>query len=197
MTTVPAAVYAETTPNPNTMKFVANIFFTDDIRFEFSTFEEAEASPLALKLFQFPFVKNIFITNNFITVTKNDMVSWDDVALEIREFIQEHLRQGLKVISDDANAEEHAPAPLKQHNQGGTELDKKIIDILDEYVKPGVESDGGHISFDRFENGTVYVLLQGACSGCPSSSMTLKSGIEGLLRNMLPDDVKSVEALNG
>jgi Fe-S cluster biogenesis protein NfuA len=198
MTKIPAAIYAETTPNPNTMKFVANMVFTEKDRYEFTSMEQAKASPLAEKLFTFPFVKGVFIMSNFITVTKNDMVSWDEVMIEVREFIQNELRNGIKLISDEAqaSAEEFAPAPLQNHTSSYNEIDQKIIDILDEYVKPGVESDGGHIAFQRFEEGIVHVLLQGACSGCPSSTMTLKAGIEGLLKNMLPE-VQSVEAVNG
>ena len=199
MSKIPAAIYAETTPNPNTMKFVANMVFTENNRYEFTSMEKAKASPLAEKLFSFPFVKGVFITSNFITVTKNDMVGWDEVMIEVREFIQNELRNGVKLITEDAQAMagEFAPAPLQSHASSDNEIDQKIINILDEYVKPGVESDGGHIAFQRFEEGTVHVLLQGACSGCPSSTMTLKAGIEGLLKNMLPDQVQSVEAVNG
>ena len=199
MTKIPAAVYAESTPNPNTMKFVVNMMFTETQRFEFTDMEQAKVSPLAEKLFAFPFVTGIFITSNFITVTKNDMVPWDEVVIEEREFIQNELRSGTPVVTDDAVAvaEELAPAPLQSHAATDSEIDKKIIEILDEYVKPGVESDGGHIAFQRFEDGIVHVLLQGSCSGCPSSTMTLKAGIEGLLKNMLPDQITSVEAVNG
>ena len=199
MTKIPAAVYAESTPNPNTMKFVVNMMFTETQRFEFTNMEQAKASPLAEKLFAFPFVTGVFITSNFITVTKNDMVPWDEVMIEVREFIQNELRNGTAVVTEEAEAvaEELAPAPLQNHASTDNEIDRKIIDILDEYVKPGVESDGGHIAFQRFENGTVHVLLQGSCSGCPSSTMTLKAGIEGLLKNMLPGQIESVEAVNG
>jgi Fe-S cluster biogenesis protein NfuA len=199
MSKIPVAIYAESTPNPNTMKFVANMVFAETDRYEFTSMEQAKASPLAEKLFSLPFVKGVFITSNFITVTKNDMVSWDEVMIEVREFIQTELRNGVKLITDAAQAvaEEFAPAPLQAHVSSDNEIDQKIINILDEYVKPGVESDGGHIAFQRFEKGIVHVLLQGSCSGCPSSTMTLKAGIEGLLKNMLPEDVQSVEAVNG
>ena len=127
------------------------------------------------------------------------MVPWDEVMIEVREFIQNELRNGTAVVTEEAQAvaEELAPAPLQDHASSNNEIDRKIIDILDEYVKPGVESDGGHIAFQRFENGIVHVLLQGSCSGCPSSTMTLKAGIEGLLKNMLPGQIESVEAVNG
>ncbi len=199
MSKIPAAIYAESTPNPNTMKFVANMVFTETDRYEFTTKEQAKASPLAEKLFAFPFVKGVFITSNFVTVTKNDMVGWEEVVIEVREFIQNELRNGIELITDEAQAvaDEFAPSPLQNHAATTSEIDRKIIDILDEYVKPGVESDGGHIAFQRFEEGTVHVLLQGACSGCPSSTMTLKAGIEGLLKNLLPEDVNRVEAVNG
>lgn len=202
MTKVPASIYAEQTPNPATMKFVANMMFTENSRYEFTTVEEAEASPIAAKLFRFPFVKNVFIMSNFISVTINDMVTWDDVTLELREFILEHLRNGEAVLSEEAIAAEEtqteATAPsMTGHSEAQNDDESQIISILDEYVKPGVEQDGGHIAFQKFEEGTVHVLLQGACSGCPSSTMTLKAGIEGLLKHQMPEKVKEVVAVNG
>ncbi|MDB2317340.1 NifU family protein [Flavobacteriales bacterium] len=201
---VPTSVYAESTPNPGVMKFVVNraILFGDSQ--EFMNIDEAKNAPLAAKLFHFPFVKEVFIAKNFVSLTKYDMMEWDDIVMEIREFIREYLADGGVVVEDDANAAEvqqevlgntestHAPAT----EQLG-EIETRIVEILEEYVAPAVESDGGNIKFVSFEDGKVSVLLQGACSGCPSSTVTLKQGIESMLKQMLPTLVKEVIAING
>ena len=201
---VPTSVYAESTPNPGVMKFVVNraILFGDSQ--EFMNIDEAKNAPLAAKLFHFPFVKEVFIAKNFVSLTKYDMMEWDDIVMEIREFIREYLADGGVVVKDDANA-----AEVQQEPQGNTEateavapeqlgeIETRIVEILEEYVAPAVESDGGNIKFVSFEDGKVSVLLQGACSGCPSSTVTLKQGIESMLKQMLPTLVKEVIAING
>ena len=187
----PISIYAESTPNPAVLKFVANKKLVD-FQIEFNSIDECEKSPLALELFQFPFVKGIFIDENFISITKYDISSWDEITLKIRKFIKEYLEGDNEILSDgyqkkDANKEESLD-----------EISKEIITILDEYVKPAVASDGGNIMFKSYNKATktVSVILQGACSGCPSSTVTLKNGIENMLKQMLNGKVEVVEAIN-
>jgi Fe-S cluster biogenesis protein NfuA len=195
---VPVTVYAEMTPNPSTMKFVANkyLLITGD-SVEFSSKAEAKGfSPLAEELLSFPFVKNVFIAANFVTITKTDNVPWDFINMEIREFIKGFIGEGKDVLiqmpapkavesSDDQPKKEYAVS----------EYDDAIRNLLDEYVRPAVENDGGAIDFRGFEDGTVTVVLRGSCAGCPSSTATLKGGIENLLKSHLPE-VKEVVAEN-
>lgn len=186
----PVTIYAESTPNPSSMRFVANkLLIEDGAMLEFNTPEEAEGvSPLAAKVFNLPFVDSVFISNNFVTVTKNDKVTWDLVQLELREYIQEFLRDSGQVVDENANPSEVKQAVEKayDHAEPKGDMDKQIIMALDEYVRPAVEGDGGHIAFHSFKNGVVTVTLRGSCSGCPSSTVTLKSGIETLLKQMVP-----------
>lgn len=198
--TIPYTIYAESTPNPTTMKFVANRVLLEEGLAEYLSFEEAKGSPLAMKLFGFPFVTGVFIQSNFITVMKSDMVSWQDVVIELREFIRDYLSQGGAVVTDfDPNAirtpEELAATTV--HAEAMSELEEKIIAILDAEIAPAVAQDGGNITFKGYENGVVNVVLRGACSGCPSSTVTLKNGIETLLKNRLPGQVDEVVAING
>lgn len=198
--TIPYTIYAESTPNPTTMKFVANRVLLEEGLAEYLSFEEAKGSPLAMKLFGFPFVTGVFIQSNFITVMKSDMVSWQDVVMELREFIRDYLSQGGAVVTDfDPNAirtpEEVASTTV--HAEAASELEEKIIAILDAEIAPAVAQDGGNITFKGYENGVVNVVLRGACSGCPSSTVTLKNGIETLLKNRLPGQVDEVVAING
>ena len=195
---VPVTVYIEMTPNPSTMKFVANkyLLMTGDSA-EFGTKAEAKGfSPLAEELFSFPFVKNVFITANFVTITKTDNVPWDFIAMELREFVKNWITEGKDVLiqmpapkpapaKDDKPSKEYAPS----------EYDDAIRNLLDEYVRPAVENDGGAIDFRGYEDGVVTVALRGSCSGCPSSTATLKGGIENLLKSHLPE-VKEVVAEN-
>lgn len=195
---VPVNVYVEMTPNPTTMKFVANkyLLITGE-SVEFTSAADAKGySPLAQELFNFPFVKNIFMAANFVTITKNESVSWDFITMELREFIKNWIADGKDVlIQMPAPKPVEAPADKPEKIYEPTEFDDVIRGLLDEYVRPAVESDGGAIDFRSFEDGIVTVLLKGACAGCPSSTATLKGGIENLLKQHLPE-VKSVVAEN-
>ena len=187
----PISIYAESTPNPAVLKFVANKKLVD-FQIEFNSIDECEKSPLALELFQFPFVKGIFIDENFISITKYDISSWDEITLKIRKFIKEYLEGDNKILSDGYQKKES----VKEESLD--EISKEIITILDEYVKPAVASDGGNIMFKSYNKATktVSVILQGACSGCPSSTVTLKNGIENMLKQMLKGKVELVKAIN-
>lgn len=202
-TQAPYTIYAESTPNPNTMKFVANRWLiTNDKSYEILADQRVGGpSPLAEKLFSFPFINGVFIAGNFVTVTKSEVIEWTDVVMELREFIKEYLNSdGMEVIREEfLNVEEkesEEKAEETQTTKDYTDFEKRISEILDEYIKPAVESDGGAIELDSFDEGVVKVVLKGSCSGCPSSTATLKGGIESLLKNMLPE-VKEVEAING
>ena len=200
---IATTVYAESTPNPKVMKFVANRTIIQGDSVEFMNIDEAKNSPLAMKLFHFPFVREVFIAKNFVSLTKYDAMQWEDVVMEVREFIREYLAEGSVVVNEIEEVQEketpkeltETVAPINQQELG--EVETRIVDILDEFVKPAVESDGGNIRFMSYEAGVVSVLLQGACSGCPSSTVTLKQGIENLLKKMLPTLVKEVVAVNG
>lgn len=186
----PITVYAESTPNPLTLRFVSSRLLVPDGRMlEFRKAEDAEGvSPLAEKVFNLPFVDGVFISGNFVTVTRNTNVDWDLVQLELREYIQEYLNTDGRVVNEDAPAQALADANERAvtHADAATEEDKRIISALDEYVAPAVAGDGGHIAFRSFRDGVVTVSLRGSCSGCPSSMVTLKSGIENLLKQMVP-----------
>jgi len=193
----PVSVYAEMTPNPAAMKFVASIRLTKTMA-EFKNIDQAEASPLAQALFNFAYVKEVFLDENYVSVTKYDRFNWDEITLEIRTFIKQFIENGGVVL------DESYIAPATQEKQQIANFDnldttsQQIINILEEYVKPAVQADGGNILFDSFdpEEKRVKVILQGACNGCPSSTFTLKSGIENMLKDMLRDENIKVEALN-
>ncbi|MDT0643341.1 NifU family protein [Zunongwangia sp. F363] len=202
---IPVTVYAESTPNPAVLKFVTNKKLVINPA-EFKNIDEAKDAPLAQKLFHFPFVKEIFIDENYVSIQKYDIAQWDDVAMELREFITNFLQEGNEVISAEAvrvaatkKEEEQKSAETKVDINKIDDTSREIMAILDEYIKPAVASDGGNILFDSYDpdNKMVKVILQGACSGCPSSTMTLKNGIETMLRDMLRDKVQTVEAING
>lgn len=197
MTQVPVTVYVEMTPNPNTMKFVANkyILLTGE-SVEFTSKAEAKGySPLAEELFNFPFVTGVFIASNFVTIAKNDSISWDFVAMELREFVKNWLADSKDVLiqmpTPKPKVSSDASKPVKEY--APSEYDDAIRSLLDEYVRPAVEGDGGAIDFVGFDEGIVTVALRGSCSGCPSSTATLKGGIENLLKQHLPE-VKEVVA---
>ena len=193
-------VYAESTPNPTTMKFVANRILLEHGLAEYTSMEDAKGSPMALALFKFPFVNGVFIQSNFITVLKSDMVSWQDVVLELREFVRDFLNDGGVVIAelpDMSTVTQEQASVMAGHAEPASELEEQIITILEEEIRPAVAQDGGNITFKGFKDGVVSVVLRGACSGCPSSTVTLKNGIEALLKNRLPGEVTEVVAING
>ena len=195
---VPSTVYVESTPNPAVLKFVSNKRLTKTPA-EFKNIDETLASPLAKELFKFPFVKEVFIDENYISVTKYAVTEWDEITAEIRSFIKVFIEEGKTVI--DESLIQKTPQSEKQQEAYFDSLDvtsQRIINILEEYVKPAVAGDGGNIAFDSYDKKEkrVKVILQGACSGCPSSTFTLKSGIENMLKDMLNDHDIKVEALN-
>ncbi len=195
----PVTVYAEVTPNPVVMKFVTNkkLVVTG---FEYKNIDEAKDSALAARLFQLPFVKEVFIDENYVSINKYNVAEWDDVVHEVRELIRDFVNEGKEVVSANGVSQKQEQTPLmKLQDENLDETSKQIIDILEEYVKPAVASDGGNIMFKSYEENTktVNVILQGACSGCPSSTFTLKNGIENMLKNMMGDKVREVVALNG
>ena len=199
---VPVSIYAEMTPNPKVMKFVSNKLLLQTDSAEFRNIEEAKPSPLATKLFHFPFVKEVFISGNYIAIAKFDVVEWDAVAQEVRVFITDFLTEGGVAVHEDqlqpaesATSEADGSLPVRPEDMG--EIEGRIVDILEEYIKPAVAQDGGNIAFMAYKDKIVEVQLQGACSGCPSSTMTLKNGILSILQKMLPTLVDDVVAVNG
>src|SRR5690606_31922413 len=195
----PVTVYAESTPNPSVMKFVANKKLVTSV-YEFVSIDAAKYSPLATKLFHFPFVKGVFFDENFISITKYDIADWNDITMELREFIRSDIESGNEIMLANAHRIlKETEAQLEETFEEYDDTSKEIINILEEYVKPAVASDGGNISFKSYDplSKTVKVVLQGACSGCPSSTFTLKNGIENMLKEMLNGKVQTVEAING
>jgi Fe-S cluster biogenesis protein NfuA len=193
----PVTVYGETTPNPATLKFVVNKLITKTA-LEFKNIDQTAPSPLAKALFSFPFVKEIFIDENYISITKYEVATWEEITLEIRTFIKQFIENGGQII-DELHIIEN-PKIEKQQIKNFENLDttsQQIINILEEYVKPAVAADGGNILFDSYdeENKLVKVILQGSCNGCPSSTFTLKNGIENMLKSMLNDEAIIVEAI--
>ena len=194
----PVSVYAESTPNPAVQKFVGSRMMTKT-SVEFKNIDEAAASPLAQELFKFPYVKEVFIDENYISITKYAVQEWQDITMELRSFIKNYIENGGTVLDESIAAS--TPKIEKQKIENFDNLDttsQQIINILEEYVKPAVQADGGNILFDSYDETEkrVKVVLQGACSGCPSSTFTLKSGIENMLKDMLNDNDIKVEAIN-
>jgi Fe-S cluster biogenesis protein NfuA len=195
----PVIIYAESTPNPSSMKFVANqLMVMNGATAQYLSKAETKGSPLAAKLFEFPFVKAVFMAANFVTVTKTDNIQWEDITLELRDFIRIFLTEGNTAITELPKTEVPVDSTFKEkkevfteHVAPTTDIEVKIVEALEQYIRPAVEGDGGSITFKSFVDGIVTVQLRGACSGCPSSTMTLKAGIEGLLKRMIPE-VKEV-----
>jgi Fe-S cluster biogenesis protein NfuA len=185
------SIYTEMTPNPETMKFVANKLLYPGKIIDFPDVAMAKPSPLAIELFGFPFIKSVFIASNFVTLTKTVDTDWDDVIPAIRVFLKEYLEEGKPVINEDEI--------VLTRSEGNTidadddDVVKRIKELLENYVKPAVEMDGGAIQFKSYNEGVVNLMLQGSCSGCPSSMITLKAGIEGMMKRMIPE-VKEVVA---
>ena len=175
------SIYTEMTPNPETMKFVANKLLYPGKSVDFPDVASAGPSPLATELFGFPFIKAVFIASNFVTLTKTAETDWDDVIPSVRQFLKDYLEEGKPVVNEEEVAADD------------DDVVKRIKELLDNYVRPAVEMDGGAIQFKSYEAGTVSLAMQGSCSGCPSSMITLKAGIEGMMKRMIPE-VKEVIA---
>lgn len=197
---IPYIIYAEETPNPSSIKFVANkLLLVSGASAEYLTSAEAKDAPIALKLFQFPFIMRIFISSNYITITKIDNVIWEEIRDELRVFITEYLNKGNaiinklpeQIVAKDSSFKETISINT-QHTAPGNDVENKIIEVLEQYIRPAVEQDGGLITFKELKDGIVTVQMRGSCSGCPSSTLTLKAGIEALLKRLLPNDVKEV-----
>ncbi len=194
----PVTVYGESTPNPAALKFVVSKMLTRNA-IEFKNIDQTAASPLAKELFKFPYVKEIFIDENYISVTKYEINEWQEITLELRSFIKQYIENGGTVLDENYVATVTAEETIKAKEFDNLDVtSQQIINILEEYVKPAVQADGGNIAFDSYNENykTVKVILQGACSGCPSSTFTLKSGIENMLKSMLNDEGIKVEAIN-
>ena len=190
----PVTVYAESTPNPNAMKFVVNKKIVDNV-FEFKSIDETKDSPLAKSLFGFDFVKEVFFDFNFVSLIQHQGNNWDENVMDIREFIRSFIQDNNTIVFEDRinnNVKTNSKVEFD-------DISKEIIKIIDENIKPAVASDGGNILFESYDKNTqkVNVILQGACSGCPSSTVTLKSGIETMLKDMLPGKISEVNAVNG
>ena len=185
----PISIYTESTPNPAVLKFVSNKLIVEN-NLEFNNIDEAQNMEFAKKLFEFSYVKNVFLSKNFVSITKYEIKNWDEIVHELRSFIKNYLENNK--IHETSVKKEKVEVKLDDTSE-------KIISILDEYIKPAVSSDGGNILFDSYdsEKKLVKVILQGACSGCPSSTITLKNGIENMLKEMLQGQVETVEAING
>ena len=187
------SIYTEMTPNPETMKFVANKLLYPGKSIDFQDETSASPSPLAMELFSFPFIKSVFIASNFVTLTKtNEMEDWQDVIPSVKQFLKEYLEEGKPVVNEELVAN-IKPTSSNEVSADDEEVVKRIKELLENYVKPAVEMDGGAIQFKSYEDGRVNLMLQGSCSGCPSSMITLKAGIEGMMKRMIPE-VKEVVA---
>jgi len=184
------SIYTEMTPNPETMKFVANKLLYPGKSIDFPDETTAGPSPLARELFAFPFIRSVFIASNFVTLTKTPDAVWDDVIPSIREFLKTYLEAGGPVVNED---EVPKKAEANAVSEDDSDVVKRIKELLENYVKPAVEMDGGAIGFRGYDDGVVKLMMQGSCSGCPSSMITLKAGIEGMMKRMIPE-VKEVVA---
>tara|TARA_B100000214_G_C23909030_1_gene600346 strand:- start:90 stop:683 length:594 start_codon:yes stop_codon:yes gene_type:complete len=194
------SIYAESTPNPEVMKFVSNRMLSSDSS-EYTNPKEASGNSLAKELFKFNFIESIFISSNFISIQKKKDVNWEDIALALRSHIVDYLNS--QEIQDYTHKDTPKKTNFKKQeaevvkNKTLSEIEKDIISLLNEYIKPAVEGDGGAIEFVSFKNGIVEVLMKGACSGCPSSTATLKQGILSLLKQKIGNEINDVVAING
>ena len=192
-------VYGESTPNPSVMKFVTNKLLTSE-NIEVKTVDDATEVPIAKALFNFAFVEEVFISENYISVTKSNNIEWFEVTTEIRDFLKNYILENKPVISENYTPIVHKETEIEPIDiKNLDDISQEIIAILDEYIKPAVTSDGGNIMFQSYDTNskTVNVILQGACSGCPSSTITLKNGIEATLKQLLPNKIEEVIAING
>jgi len=192
-------VYAESTPNPSVMKFVSNKLLTSQ-NIEVIHIEDAKEVPIAIDLFDFPFVKEVFISDNYISITKNSNVEWFEITTALRDFLKNYLSEAKAIITENYTPKVHEKIEIEPvATENLDDISQEIVAILDEYIKPAVTSDGGNIMFQSYDTSskTVSVILQGACSGCPSSTITLKNGIEATLKQLLPNKIEEVVALNG
>ncbi|MCC5921446.1 MAG: NifU family protein [Cyclobacteriaceae bacterium] len=184
----PVSIYLEANPNPNSLKFVVDYMLLEEgDSYDYPEAPGNEVSELATRLFEFDYVKRVFFMSNFVTVTKSEDVEWIEIREELKKEIKDYLESGKLIVAPKAMIQANTP------REDETDLDVQIKAILDEYIRPAVEQDGGAITYHSFQDGVVKVLLQGSCSGCPSSTITLKAGIENLLKRMVPE-VQSVEA---
>ena len=181
------SIYTEMTPNPETMKFVANKLLYPGKSADFPDVESATPSPLATELFGFPFIKAVFIASNFVTLTKTTETDWNDAIPSIRQFLKDYLEEGKPVINEEEMAQRRTQQSSNEVSADDDDVVKRIKELLDNYVRPAVEMDGGAIQFKSYEAGTVSLAMQGSCSGCPSSMITLKAGIEGMMKRMIPE----------
>lgn len=197
---VPVTIYAEMTPNPKAMKFVGNLaVVSNGEAYEFNSASETDNAPLARVLFTFPFVKSVMLSQNFVTLTIVDHLEWDDVVMEVRDYLTNYLQAGQPTVDEEAM---EAATPKVEDKKEDSEfsalpkpgqvrdIDKKIEHILKEYVSPAVENDGGAIAFESFEDGELKVRLSGACNGCPSSTQTLQYGVQNIFEKLLPQVTK-------
>ncbi len=192
-TNIPVMIYTESTPNPNTLKFVTNKALLLNDMVEFQSVEETNEAPLAKALFGFDGVTNVFITNNFVTITKKEELLWTEIMIPIKDFLKKYIDDGLSILNE--NFVKATKTATNDVNDDDSDVEIRIKGALDKYVKPAVEMDGGNISFVKFEEGKLTLQLQGSCSGCPSSTVTLKQGIENLLKRFVPE-VQEVVAEN-
>lgn len=196
---IPVTVYAESTPNPAVLKFVTNKKIVPT-SLEFKNIEETKNAPLPKALFNFPFVKEVFLAENYVSIQKFDIIEWDEVFQEVREFIKNYIEDDKDIVADNlVQTPKQAESQKEENYEQLDDTSKEIVNIIEEYVKPAVASDGGNILFKHYDPETkiVKVILQGACSGCPSSTFTLKNGIETMLKEMMHGRINAVEAING
>jgi len=194
----PVMLYTEQTPNPEALKYVTNRLLYRGI----ADFKEkdlaAEWSPMANSLMELPYVKSVYFNNNYVTVTKEMNYDWAEVMLKLKEYIKEYIENGGEVVKEgfaDFWDAQMAQSNSIQFSGEDGEIARKVKELIDMYVKPAVEMDGGNIEFKAFEKGRVFVTMQGSCSGCPSSTVTLKAGIEGMLKRMVPEVTEVVQEM--